>query len=225
MKIVEPQATMINPVGLSNTFESSNGIAMLKRVEYFGRVSHGSEGAITEDSYKRFLHFVCMEKGDLSIIEHEHVSVDVLVDRGITHEWVRHRIGSYTQESTRFINYQKKGGEIKLIKPPLEHGGSFEDWQYCMEMCERAYMGMINRGEKPQIARSVFPTGLASRLIATYNLRSWRHFLLMRTTLEAHPQMKQVTIPLLAEFKANIPILFDDIEPNDRQSTAMRKLR
>jgi thymidylate synthase (FAD) len=78
---------------------------------------------------------------------------------------------------------------------------------------------------RPQEARSVFPNALASRLITTGNLRNWRHFFIMRTTAEAHPQMRQVTIPLLAQFKSLFPLLFDDIEPNAKQSESMRRIR
>ena len=84
---------------------------------------------------------------------------------------------------------------------------------------------MIRLGCTPQIARSVFPNALSSRIVTTYNLRNWRHFLLMRTTREAHPQMRQVTIPLLAEFKEKIPVLFEDIEPEAKQADNMRKMR
>jgi thymidylate synthase (FAD) len=84
---------------------------------------------------------------------------------------------------------------------------------------------LIRQGVAPQIARSVFPNALASKLVVTYNLRSWRHFFLMRTSKEAHPQMKEVTIPLLAEFKEMVPLLYDDIEPNQRQIENMRRPR
>jgi thymidylate synthase (FAD) len=85
------------------------------------------------------------------------------------------------------------------------------------------YKNLLNRGWTPQEARSVFPNALASRIITTTNLRAWRHFLIMRTCKEAHPQMRQVTIPLLKEFQDTFPILFDDIIPNEKQSIAMRK--
>lgn len=199
---------------------------MLKRIEYFARVSHASEESITENSWDRFIRSVVLQHGDFSVIEHECVSVEAVVDRGITHEWVRHRIGSYTQESTRFVNYQKKGGEARVIEPPFEHGEeSRRDWMEAMEFAERKYMALLARGEKPQLARSVFPTGLASKIICTFNLRTWRHFFIMRTSAEAHPQMKEVTIPLLKQFKECIPILYEDIEPNQRQAVVMTKLR
>ncbi|MGC2450531.1 MAG: FAD-dependent thymidylate synthase, partial [Candidatus Sulfotelmatobacter sp.] len=90
---------------------------------------------------------------------------------------------------------------------------------------EQMYRGLLSKGWRPQEARSVFPNALASRLITTGNLRNWRHFFIMRTTAEAHPQMRQVTIPLLTEFKKYFPLLFDDIEPMSKQSESMRRAR
>ena len=219
MQIVQPYAKILNVPDLAA------GIAMLKRIEYYTRVSHRSEDSISEDSYDRLLRASVLQHGDMSVIEHEVVNVEALVDRGITHEWVRHRIGSYTQESTRFVNYQKKGGEAKVVEPAFDNPEDRQDWFDAMEFAEKKYMAMVARGCKPQIARSVFPTALASKIICTFNLRSWRHFFIMRTSKEAHPQMKQVTIPLLAAFKERIPILFEDIIPEQRQADAMRLLR
>lgn len=239
MRIVEPYAKMLDPdmgdLSEFGGFHRHHGEAMLRRIEYYARVSHASEEAQTPDSYDRFLRSVVLQHGDLSVVEHEKVTCEFLVDRGITHEIVRHRIGSYTQESTRFINYAKKGGEAKFIQPvelsyTTVDGNSAVDlnrdcWFNAMLVCENSYMQMLAKGVKPQIARGVLPNSLASKLVVTYNLRSWRHFFIMRTSAEAHPQMRQVTDPLLAEFKAKIPILYEDITPGERQAEAMRRLR
>ncbi len=233
MKIVEPYAKMLGPQSALMPFQTHHGISMLQNIEYYARVSHASEESQTHDSYDRFLRSVVLQHGDMSVIEHEKVTCEFLVDRGITHELVRHRIGSYTQESTRFVNYQKKGGEAKFIKPdglmPMRDGTEMtlpmRTWFDAMQFAEDAYMNMTRDGVKPQIARSVLPNALASKIIVTYNLRSWRHFFIMRTSAEAHPQMRQVCDPLLAEFKEKIPILYEDIEPGQRQAEAMRRLR
>ena len=216
MKIVEPYARIVD-------FE--DGIAALRKIERIGRVSHRSEDKQTEDSYDRFIRTVVMGHGDLSIIEHVSVTVEAEVDRGITHEWVRHRLFSYTQESTRFVNYGKDASPPRFISPPgfteLESSG----WGDAIDDAERWYKNLLIMGHSPQIARSVLPNALASRLIVTGNLRSWRHFLIMRTSKETHPQMKQVTVPLLREFQSRVPILFEDIVPEMKQSEAMRLLR
>lgn len=213
------------------------GIKALRQVEYFARISHRSEEALTEDSWERLLSTVVLQHGDWSVTEHINVSVEAYVDRGITHEIVRHRIGAYTQESTRFVNYAKKMMP-NFIQPegisyeaPLAGNGEqtalspLQVWRHAISTAETCYKRLVESGVAPQIARSVFPNALASKIIMTYNLRSWRHFFLMRTSKEAHPQMRQVTIPLLEEFKQAIPLLYADIEPLARQADNMRKMR
>jgi thymidylate synthase (FAD) len=162
-----------------------------------------------------------LQRADWSVTEHASVSVDFLVDRGITHELVRHRLFSYTQESTRFVNYEKKMPP-SFVDP---FDGQSQVWSEFMEQSERAYKLLLSNGVAPQISRSVFPNALASRIVTTGNLRNWRHFLLMRTTRESHPQMRQVTIPLLAQFKSTIPLLYDDIQPEARQADNMKLAR
>jgi thymidylate synthase (FAD) len=152
----------------------------------------------------------------------------MVVDRGITHEIVRHRLFSFTQESTRFVNYEKKMPP-SFIMPDLSvlpyRTAAEGDWKAGIEVADKTYRDLLKQGCSPQIARSVFPNALASRIVVTGNLRNWRHFLLMRCTKEAHPQMRQVTIPLLEQFKEKIPILFEDIEPLMKQSDAIAKGR
>jgi thymidylate synthase (FAD) len=210
MNIVQPYAKLI---GIDTP---EQGIELLKKIEWCGRISHRSEDAQADTSWDRFIRAVVLQHGDWSIVEHASVSVDMLVDRGITHEIVRHRLFAFTQESTRFVNYEKKIPP-SFIEPDFKNQSSREAWNVALGWAEYGYQRMIAAGEAPQIARSVFPNALASRIVITGNLRNWRHFLLMRTTKEAHPQMRQVTIPLLEEFKRCIPILFEDIEPLARQ--------
>src|ERR1041385_8556484 len=102
MIIVEPYAKLLD----IDTPEM--GIALLKKIEWCGRISHRSEDAQTETSWDRFIRAVVLQHGDWSIVEHASATVDMLVDRGITHEIVRHRLFAFTQESTRFVNYEKK---------------------------------------------------------------------------------------------------------------------
>ena len=218
MEIVQPYAKLVDVLTLED------GIKLLKKIEWCGRISHRSEDAQTETSWERFLEAVVLRHGDWSIVEHVSATVDAVVDRGITHEWVRHRIGAYTQESTRFVNYEKKMPP-KFIMPegmtPEQEGA----WAYGIVQAEATYKSLLSFGCRPQIARSAFPNALASRIIVTYNLRNWRHFFLMRTSREAHPQMRQVTIPLLEEFKKRIPILYDDITSEATQADNMKKMR
>lgn len=228
MKIVEPYAKILD------CLDKSDGIQLLRKIEFAARISHASEEQQTTDSWDRFLRAVVIGHGDWSVVEHASVSVDFKVDRGITHELVRHRLFSFTQSSTRFINYAKKM-EPEFVRPEFAQKpdalgiaiepNSTDAWDFAVNVCEDSYRKILAAGFTPQIARSVFPNALASRILITGNLRNWRHFLIMRTTRESHPQMRQVTIPLLEQFKERIPILFEDIEPMAKQSEAIRSGR
>lgn len=215
MNIVKPYAIIVNPEALSGA---------LRSIEYAARISHRSEDSQTDTSADKFLRAVVIGHGDWSVVEHVSASVEFLVDRGITHEIVRHRIASYTQESTRFVNYAKKMPP-SFIYPREGDEVPDESWVWAVEECERRYVELLAKGWRPQEARSVFPNALASKIVMTCNLRSWRHFFLMRTTKEAHPQMRQVTIPLLGEFKNLVPVLFEDIVPESRQVDNIAKGR
>jgi thymidylate synthase (FAD) len=201
-----------------------DGLVLLRKIEYMARISHGSEEAQTAISYDRFLRSVVLNKGDWSVVEHASLTVIFFVDRGITHEIVRHRLASYTQSSTRFINYTKKI-EPSFIKPNGMNELSDATWLDAIIFSEAEYKRMIEAGCTPQIARSVFPNALGSRIAMTCNLRNWRHFLLMRSTRETHPQMREVVDPLLEEMKAIIPILFEDIEVGATQAENLKKMR
>ena len=230
MNIVQPYARIVGPILPTDPFTQADGVRLLRRIEFFGRISHRSEEAQTEESWERFIPAVVMGHGDWSIVEHASVTVDFLVDRGITHELVRHRLFSFTQESTRFVNYEKKMppsfiDPLTSISTDSYKGVASTCWDKAINTAEQCYRELLAQGCAPQIARSVFPNALASRIAITGNLRNWRHFLIMRTTKEAHPQMRQVTIPLLAEFKEKIPLLFDDMEPLAKQAEGMKKAR
>ena len=223
MNIVKPYARIMG-TGDSD-FTASDGLVLLKKIEWAARISHRSEDAQTPESWDRFIRAVVLQHGDWSVVEHATLSVDMLVDRGITHEVVRHRLFGFTQESTRFVNYEKKMPPAFVLPSPDMGIVAREAWNLSIQQAEASYRIMLANGCTPQIARSVFPNALASRIIITGNLRNWRHFLLMRTTKEAHPQMREVTIPLLAEFQSKIPILYEDIIPMARQVDNISKGR
>jgi thymidylate synthase (FAD) len=194
------------------------------------RISHGSEEAQTAISYDRFLRNVVLSKGDWSVVEHASLTVIFFVDRGITHELCRHRLFSITQSSTRFINYTKKQ-EPNFIYPKMDGIDAVKemeydiDWTHAIETCEESYRKLVGKGWAPQLARSVFPNALGSKLAMSCNLRNWRHFLLMRTTREAHPQMREVLDPLLESMKDYFPIIFEDIVPGATQAENLKKMR
>jgi thymidylate synthase (FAD) len=222
MRIIDPTFEMVDPK------HTEDGVTLLRKIEYMARISHRSEDRVTDDSYDKFLRAVVIQHGDWSVVEHASATVLFRVDRGVTHELVRHRLFSFTQESTRFVNGRKSypdGLEFILPENIQKPSPAYYSWLYACEAAEKTYLDMLDWGTRPQEARSVLPNSLASTIAVTGNLRNWRHFLLMRTSKETHPDFRRVTIPLLAEFKKLIPILFDDVEPMARQIDNLRKPR
>ena len=202
MEIVKSHAQLL--------WEPADNDNALRTIEYYGRISYKSEDKITDESAPRFVKML-LTLGHESVIEHVNATVKFVVDRGVSHEIVRHRIASFTQESTRYCNYKSKG--VVFIQPPIEDEEALKLWRNAMGVAEATYLQMLELGIKPQIARSVLPNSLKTEIIMTANLREWRHFFKLRTAKPAHPQMREVTIPLLAQFKSAIPIIFDDIIP------------
>lgn len=201
-----------------------DGITMLKKIEAYGRLCHKSEDKITDHSYKEFIEKIVRIKKHVSIIEHESVTVRIICDRGVTHELVRHRIASYSQESTRYCNYSKDKFDNQITVIDLEQGMVLDGklqlhaypqilsvWANAMADAETAYNKMIGLGAPAQIARSVLPNSLKTEIVVTFNLREWHHFFILRTAAAAHPQMREITIPLLVHFQSVIPIIFDNI--------------
>jgi len=193
-----------------------DGDEILKKIERIGRVCYKSENSITDDSARSFVANI-IKRGHESVLEHASVTVKFIVDRGVSHEIVRHRLASYCQSSTRYCNYSqgKFGGEITCIKPIFFDDGSleYEFWRSSCENAETAYLALVNDyGRSPQEARSVLPNSLKTELYMTANLREWRHFFKLRTSKAAHPQMREVAIPLLEEFNSRIPVVFSDLE-------------
>lgn len=208
---------------------SHDGIDELKHIERIGRVCYKSEDRITEDgeSAKKFVKML-IDRGHEAMIEHSSLSVRFTVDRGVSHELVRHRIASFAQESTRYVNYSldRYGNEINVIH--IEKGitldkkmnnmdantiaAVIEEWERAMEDAEKHYMKMIELGATPQIARSVLPSSTKTELVITANYREWRAFFKLRISATAHPQMREITIPLLEELKKRLPVIFDGIE-------------
>lgn len=235
MKLVKASYTIITPI---------NGEEILKQIELAARTCYKSEGKIeyykeqifgkTEEfatSAKVLIpklisrgHFAMLEFGGM-------ITVRFIVDRGVSHELVRHRLASFAQESTRYCNYGKDE-HISFIIPSwldIEDNtiiNSITDifarkketyestktaWEASMAHSELAYINLIQLGWSPQQARSVLPTSLKTEINMSCNIREWREVFKLRCSNAAHPQMQEVMRPLLAEFQQKIPILFDDI--------------
>jgi thymidylate synthase (FAD) len=197
---------------------------MLQRIERTGRVCYKSEEKISDGSAEKFVRMI-LKRGHESVIEHESISVRFVVDRGVSHELVRHRLCSFSQESMRYCDY---GGGVTFIIPPwlsvtigeysAQHAtsssvlGGNRIWMISMATAEEQYARLLDSGWSPRQARSVLPNSLKTEVIVTANLREWRHILRLRTSSAAHPQMREVMVPLLTELKEYLPVIFGNIE-------------
>ena len=195
-----------------------DGAKILQKLERCGRVCYKSEDKITEGSAEKFIGMI-LKSGHESVLEHEKLTVKFICDRGVTHEIVRHRIASYSQESTRYCNYSKDkfGNELTFIRPCFwaDDSEEYAVWKQAMEEIEKTYVKLISLGAKPEEARSILPNSLKTEIVCTMNLREWRHFFRLRTAERAHPQIWEISVALLDELKKRIPVIFDDINTSD----------
>lgn len=133
------------------------------------------------------------------------ITVRFVCDRGISHEFVRHRVFSFAQESTRYCNYSKDkfGNEITFIEPcwsyynPIRDG--FSEFRTALLEAENHYLFLLENGWKPQEARAVLPNALKTELVMTGFVEDWINFFKLRTASNAHPQARELAIPLLEE--------------------------
>ena len=220
----------MNIINASYKIEKLPSQEDMQLIEAAGRVCYKSEEKITDTSFVDFLERI-VRKGHESVLEHSMLTVRFICDRGVSHELVRHRLASVSQESTRYCNYS---GDVTFILPlylkegrdlyyNTEHddgAGSlvqnlevnkFGTWCNSMQSAATAYNTMLQWGASPQEARAVLPNSTKTEVVMTANLREWRHILKLRTSKAAHPQMRELMCPLLKELKASIPVIFDDI--------------
>ena len=224
MRIISPSIEILDEI---------NEQQILKKLESIGRVCYKSENNITEESAERFVKNI-MNRNHESVLEHVSISVRVICDRGVSHEIVRHRIASYSQESTRYCNYSKDkfGNELTFIKPcwfksSLQDLNNYANnknnfkkiysagewaWIDSLRGIEINYFTLLECCNwTPEQARSILPNSLKTEIVMTMNLREWRHFFKLRCDKAAHPQTREIANMILKEFKEKIPVIFDDI--------------
>ena len=205
MRIVSPGFTIMS---------MPDGDEVLKHIEAAGRTCYKSEDKITPDSAAKFVRMI-LKSGHESVVEHASATVRFVCDRGVTHELVRHRLAAYSQESTRYANYSKDkfGNEISVIRPIFWKEGTdgYARWERAMADAERAYLGLVEVGARPEEARSVLPNSLKTEIVMTANLREWRHVFKLRCAGPAHPQIREIMLPLLDEFNRRMPAVFGDL--------------
>lgn len=205
MRIIEPYFEVLSEI---------NEEEILKKLELIGRVCYKSENNITISSSKNFISKL-IRNGHESVIEHVSISVKVICDRGVSHEIVRHRLASYSQESTRYCNYTKDkfGNELTFIKPFFweYEPKKYNIWLNSMQIIENYYNVLIENGATAEEARTVLPNSLKTEIVMTMNLREWRHFFKLRTDKKSHPQMREISIMILEYFQNELPSVFIDI--------------
>jgi len=208
-----------------------NGESPLSLIEVAGRTAYQSRDKINDESAVKFSTML-RKRHHESVLEHSCMVVEFNdLSRGFTHELVRHRLASFTQESTRYVDENTfkivippgKDSEEKLVDLTLPDGGtqkvSFKDWA---ELNEQMYRGLRKAGWMPQDARQVLPTGIKAQIVMTANLREWRHIFKMRCAVDAHWEIRKVMVDLLKEVQQKVPVVFDDFKiAEDGQSAAV----
>ena len=215
MKVIKPYYIILSDI-------SDGGIKELQFIEQAARTCYRSEDRITDDGESaKALIKQLIKSGHEAMLEHSSLSVKFVVDRGVSHEIVRHRLFSFAQESTRYCNYSKGkfGSELTFIEPCFWDIKDYNmiTWLAACTYAQSVYFTLLEEGATPQEARTVLPNSVKTELIVTGNYREWRHFLKLRTDKAAHPQMREVAIPLLKELRKRIPIVFDDIRVDAEQ--------
>jgi thymidylate synthase (FAD) len=209
MRVIKPSFTLKFP----RTKEVMNDMLLL--VEEAARLCYKTEGKVGDVPNAKFIRDK-VDRGHLSVVEHSLISVKVVCDRGVSHELVRHRIASYSQESTRYCNYSNDqfGNEITVIKPIFFETGTkvYKIWHNACSEIEKAYFELLSLGCTAQEARDILPNSLKTEIMISMNFREWRHFFKERTSQAAHPQMREISIPMLKQFKQIAPVMFNDIK-------------
>lgn len=236
--MVEVKPKIIVPARTRIKLQDAN-FWLLDGLEEAARVSYQSFGNKTDDgeSAKKLLGN-CKKNGHFSVFEHESLTLNLIVDRGVSMELLRHRIASYTHESTRYVKYDKsdmefmKMIEFNPVKTPTPEEQEAIDvlhdlWVEGCEHSEKTYCKMMERlgyykTEKllklgpPETARSVLNNSLKSEMVITRNIRNAIEFFMQRCDKHAHPHMKEIAIPMMKMFQTYVPVLFDDI-PYDEE--------
>ena len=209
MRIIKPYYEIMTDISPFGTYE-------LEQIERAARTCYKSEDKITDqaESAKKLIRKL-IEKGHEAMLEHSSLTVKFICDRGVSHELVRHRMASFAQESTRYCNYSddKFESQITVIEPCYLKNGTeaYGEWFNAMVEAEYRYFNLLGLGLSPQEARAVLPNSLKTEVVMTANYREWRHIFDLRCNRAAHPQMRELMLPLLKDLHERIPVIFDDI--------------
>lgn len=222
MQIIEPSVTLLAYTKLvGDNSESSPE----KLIELAMRNCYKSEDKITEDSYKKIIPSV-VSLGHTSTVEHVSFTFRIITSRDVLQEFVRHRIASYSVESTRYISYGKDKKGLQFVKPAwidneviklseeeiLSSRFGIREWYSHLKACEDTYNRLLNGGWKPQQARVVLPGCLKTEMVVTMNCRSLINFLRLRTAKSAHPDIRVVADKIKEIVMGVCPDVFNQLE-------------
>lgn len=177
-----------------------------EHIERAGRICYKSESKIDKGTAEIFVGHL-KKLGHLSVIEHAYASFLFVTNRGVSHELVRHRLASYSQESTRYVRYQ----DTEYIEPTWyadatdEQKRLFEDSLSYTEIC---YGQLLKTGWRPEQAREVLPNALKTEIVMTANLREWVHVFKLRCSNKAHPQIRDLMYQARTRLWEQVPVLF-----------------
>ena len=207
MKIIKPELHI----------QKYDGIQIMKNIEKACRTCYRSEDKITGDSYKKLISN-CITRGHESVLEHEKITIQMICDLGVYKDLTRHRIASFSIESTRYCNYSKDkfSNELKFIEPVNidKESDLYAYWENTMKRIEMNYLHMADAKATPDQMRMLLPHSIAATVQMTANVREWKHILTLRASKHTHPSIQQLMIPLLLDFKKQMPEIFNVVEYN-----------
>jgi thymidylate synthase (FAD) len=211
MKIVEQSYDIFIPEGF---ILKSYLVDQAKQIERASRTCYKSENLITEDSYEKMVRM--LRKNDHSaMLEFGGLTVKFITSRGVAHEFVRHRIPSFAQESTRYCNYAKDkfGNELTFIRPSTWDSFTAMQqqwWTDAVKDDETQYLKGIEIGLTAQLARGVLPNDLKTEINVKTNFREWLHIFKLRCSPAAHPDFRALLEPLKDELAEILPCVFGE---------------
>lgn len=203
MEIIEPSVQIETP--------SEHIRDYMKLIEGYGRTCRRWDKR-ENDPEENFVSKRLVGEGLESVLEHCSITARFICDRSASHQLVRHRIGSYSQESQRAIDYSSG---IQVICPPSikENGALFEQWKKSIGIAEAEYIRLLKEGIAAEDARSVLPNCTKTEIVATFNLRMWRHVFVNRAlNPRAQWQIRDLMTILLKEMNRLLPVIFEDLQ-------------
>ena len=203
MKIVKRAVELINPVD----YETA-----LNTVEQAGRNCYHSYNKMAEGSAEKLIRmFVKVNHG--SPLEFVDVTMRIIADKALLGQISRHRLASFCVASQRYINYTKEvnGGHVQFIEPiDMTHEGFPAWYDFCLR-AEDAYKELLEKGCKPETARSVLPNCTATEIVMKANIREWRHLLTLRLSPRAQHDFRDIATKMLKLLYEKYPVFFEDL--------------